>query len=225
MANFNQALQRVAEAEGGYQNIPEDTGNYNSLGQLVGTNFGINAQVYEAWIGFPPSQSDMQNMPQNVANQIYKANFWDDIRGDEIFDQSVAEIFFDGRVNHGRTGTRLMQEVLGVTQDTIVGPITLNAINSSIPSVLYNAYKQRRIDFYFEIVDARPNQQIFLQGWLNRMAEFNDFDGVSNPPILNPPTPSNPTPNSTPTTSTGTGGFIAVALSAIALFFFSRGNR
>lgn len=175
MANFDVAYNIVAGHEGGYQNNPADVGNFNSNGELVGTNWGIAAFTYEAWLGFPPSASDMMNMTQQEARQIYKANFWDDIQGDNILNQSVANIFFDGRVNHGKTGTRLMQEVLGLVQDGIVGPITLGTINTTDSHLLYNAYKERRIDFYHQLVNNNPTFSVFLNGWLSRINSFNDF--------------------------------------------------
>lgn len=172
MASFYPAYQLVAKAEGGYQRIPEDSGNYNSRGDLVGTNWGISAPVYEDWIGRPPSTKDMQNISLLTAHQIYKSRFWDDIDGDSIQSQEVANIFFDGRVNHGRTGTKLMQKVLGVNVDGVVGNQTLSAINRANPTSLFNRYKAARRQFYYDIVNRKPSQRIFLNGWLNRLNKF-----------------------------------------------------
>lgn len=176
MADFNTAQERVADWEGAYQVLPQDSGNYNSLGQLVGTNWGINAKVYESWIQYPPTISDMMNMPLEIARLIFKLRFWDKIKGDDIQNQFVANIFYDGAVNHGVSlMTKFVQRILGVNDDGIVGPITLGAINSANPADLYNAIKQTRIEFYQDIVDREPDQEIFLNGWLNRINSFNDF--------------------------------------------------
>lgn len=180
MANFNISYNRTADHEGGFQSNPNDTGNYNSLGELVGTNWGISAPVYEDWIGSPPSLAQMQQMSQATAKEIYRVKFWDDIRGDEIQNQKVADIFFDGRVNHGRTGTRIMQRVLGVWQDTIVGPVTLDAINSNDPATVYYNYREERRAFYYEL-SARPGQSVFLNGWLNRLNTYTDYNAPGIP--------------------------------------------
>lgn len=172
MARFEQAYQLVALAEGGYQNYAEDTGNYNSRGQLVGTNWGINAQVYEKHLGRPPSVADMQNMPKATAIQIYKARYWDRIKGNSINNQAVANVLFDGHVNHGNWGIQMMQEVLGVAKDSVVGPITLNAINSADPGRLIQAYVQRRERAYRWLAANRAGQSKFLRGWLNRLQKF-----------------------------------------------------
>ena len=172
MATFYPILSKVLDVEGGYQAMPEDRGNYNSLRQLVGTNHGINAQVYENWIGRPPSVDDMRAMPQSTAIQIYRRRYWEPIQGDAIHDQHVAEIIFDGRVNHGSWGVKMLQRVLRIEDDGIVGPQTLAAIKRADPGQLYYRYKEARIDFYHWLAENREGQSRFLRGWLNRMATF-----------------------------------------------------
>lgn len=172
MADFRKALEKVARVEGGYQNHPNDAGNYNSRDELVGTNWGISAPVYEQWIDEPPTEADMRDMKKEEAEAIYKTLFWDRILGDDIADQDVAEIFFDGYVNHGRTGIRIMQRVLGVVPDGIVGPLTLGAINAASAVQLFNAYVGARLLFYHRLVASRPRLGVFLKGWMNRLATF-----------------------------------------------------
>lgn len=172
MANFHLAYNLVLDHEGGYQNNPNDSGNYNSLGQLVGTNWGISAPVYESFLGYPPSKFDVQNMSLNEAKAIYKERFWDDILGDQIRDQQVANIFFDGRVNHGRTGVKIMQRILGVADDGVVGSLTLNEINYANPRWLFESYQEERRDFYYWLVENNGSLQVFLNGWLNRIDSF-----------------------------------------------------
>lgn len=175
MASFDIAYPIIADHEGGYQNNPADRGNYNSLGENVGTNWGISAPVYETWIGRPPRESDMRNMSRATAKQIFKARFWDAIQGDRINSQAVANIFFDGAVNHGTTGIKIMQEVLGVSQDGKVGPITLNAINNANPAKLYNDYREARKRFYYYLVDRTPSFSVFLNGWIRRIDSFTEL--------------------------------------------------
>ena len=174
MASFTQAYNLVADAEGGYQQYSQDSGNYNSLGQLVGTNWGISAPVYETYLGYPPSSDDMRSMTKSTAKAIYKSRFWDSILGDQIRNQSVANILFDGHVNHGRHGIRIAQRVLGVDDDAVVGPITLKALNNANPTQFVRDYAQARKDFYRYLASSNPSQQIFLNGWLNRLKMFTD---------------------------------------------------
>ncbi|MEM9259705.1 MAG: glycosyl hydrolase 108 family protein [Bacteroidota bacterium] len=104
MAQFQIAYDIVRGHEGGYQKKANDPGNKNSRGELVGTNWGINAKIYESYLKRPPTEQDMRNMPKHIAVMLYKQLYWDPIKGDEIRDQQVANILFDGHVNHGRWG-------------------------------------------------------------------------------------------------------------------------
>ena len=172
MADFRKALVHTLRWEGGYQDHPADPGNYNSIGELVGTNHGIAAPTLEAWLGTHPSKRIMQNLTIEAAGCIYRSGYWESIKGDSIINQEVANILFDGHVNHGRTGIRLMQDVLHVKRDGIVGPNTLNAINTAPPHHIYPAYKEARRAFYLRIVQRRPEMEVFLKGWLNRINSF-----------------------------------------------------
>lgn len=175
MANFLTAYNIVAKHEGGFQMHPNDNGNYNSLGQLVGTNWGISAPVFESYLKRPPSQADMQSMSKVTAANIFKTQFWDRIKGDSVDNQEVANIFFDGVVNHGTTGIKIMQRVLGVTDDGIVGPLTMSKLNGSNPSQVYQAYKDARRRFYQELATTKPALAVFLNGWLRRIDSFTAF--------------------------------------------------
>lgn len=177
-ASFERAILRVQEAEGGYQNLYNDRGNWTGckigVGTRAGTNYGISACFYKSFTGITPSAAIMKALTWPQAKAIYKDYFWANIQGDKIKNQFVADIFMDGHVNHGYTGIKLMQEVLGVAKDGIVGPITLAAINAQNPAVLYVAYRERRRAFYY-LLAQNPDNAGFLQGWLNRLKNFKDY--------------------------------------------------
>lgn len=215
MAQFQTAYDIVRRHEGGFQIMPEDSGNYNSRKELVGTNWGINAQVYENHLGRPPTESDMREMPRYVALSIYKKLYWDRIKGDQIRNQQVANIFFDGHVNHGRWGIQMMQQALGVTRDGVVGPQTLGAINAANPFQLFTRYKQIRREGYQDLVRRRPKDQRFLRGWLIRIDSFN-YQGVAPTNSANP----QQVPNRPPAAGEGGGGGIMAALAVAATAYF-----
>lgn len=189
MADFSIAYEVVSRAEGGYQRISNDPGNYNSLGQLVGTNWGISAPIYEQYLGAPPTEAQMRSMSSATARNIYRNVFWGNIQGDSIRDQNIANILFDGHVNQGFNGIRFIQDVLGVGVDGVVGPITLNAINTANGRDLFYRYKARRIQGYHDLVARRPSmREPWLRVWLNRMNEFEYNPNFPLPP-MNPQAP------------------------------------
>ena len=218
MAQFQIAYDIVRKHEGGYQKMPEDSGNWNSLGQNVGTNWGINAQVYENYLRRPPTESDMRNMPRHIALSIFKALYWDRIQGDNIIDQQVANIFFDGHVNHGRWGIQMMQRALGVGRDGIVGVQTLGALNSANPVTLFNAYKAIRRKAYQDLAIRRPKDKRFLRGWLIRIDSF-FYRGA--PRADQAYTHTLPTVNVTASRTSGSGqGVGMLAIVAVATAYF-----
>lgn len=197
MANFEKAAEKVLKFEGGYSNNKFDKGNYvcSNMGWvagsypytckygppiLIGTMRGIAAPVLAEFLGRIPTVEEMKNLSKQTALEIYRKKYWDRMKGDLITSQKIAELLFDGCVNHGNnTGIKLMQKVLGVAQDGIMGPNTLNAINTGNFQKIYEDYKNERINFYYSLVDARPDQAVFLRGWLNRINNFDDYSGQS----------------------------------------------
>jgi lysozyme family protein len=105
MANFDKAHTYIVKEEGGYQELPNDTGNYSD-GILIGTNYGISADTLKSYLGRTPSRDEMKNLSFDDAVIIYIQNYWNKILGDKIKNQSVALIIYDGSVNHGRGAMR-----------------------------------------------------------------------------------------------------------------------
>lgn len=159
------------QVEGGYQADPADQGNYNSLGQLVGTNRGISARFYEGIIKRPPTVADIINIGRLEAENLYHTHFWNKCRANEINNQAMANTIVDHHVNAG-TGVRLAQETLnkhfGYTMptDNAMGPITLKALNEVNPAQFVNLYNKGREDHYRKIGGK------FLSGWLARLQKF-----------------------------------------------------
>lgn len=61
--------------------------------------------------------------------------------------------------------------------DGIMGPNTLNAINSADSKELFNNFKDARIQFCENLVARRPDQKKFFKGWMNRINSF-VYDGT-----------------------------------------------
>lgn len=173
MADFNLFIPILQKVEGGYQNLSADKGNYNSLGQRVGTNYGISARFYEDIIGRPPTVADMKAITKDKAKALYKKYFWDDVQGDKIKNQSIANIICDHAVNAGESpiGT-IVQRILrndfkmNIALDGDIGPATAAAINIVNQQVLFDKIKAARASHYYDLGGD------FLGAWLNRLKEF-----------------------------------------------------
>ena len=217
MASFQLFEDKLLEAEGGYQASPADSGNYNSLGQLVGTNRGISAPVYEDWINRPPSVADMKAITMEEALDIYENNYWDYLGLDLLNCQEVAEIICDHAINAGpsragkmiQTCCNLMGSSLIV--DGVVGPNTRNAINSQNSAELNDSFKQCRYyyydyisamldevpDYWYDLfkswgVGSSSSNQIFHTGWINRVNTFPWLSGENGGTIVSTIAAANP---------------------------------
>lgn len=173
MANFSLYLPKLQQVEGGYQNNNSDQGNKNSLGQYVGTQFGISARFYEQIIGRPPSVEDMKAITKVKARNLYQVHFWNANLGDQIKSQSVAETVIDHHINSGN-GIILAQKLLNkeyaksLSEDNAMGPQTLAALNSVNAKSFTEDYNRDRAKYY----KTRHNSDVFASGWLKRLVSF-----------------------------------------------------
>jgi lysozyme family protein len=173
MANFENYLPLLLKVEGGYQANPEDRGNFNSLGVLVGTQRGISARFYEDIINRPPSVDDIKAISKTRATNLFRTHFWNKLKANSINNQSVANTVVDHQVNAG-DGASLAQSTLNnyfnknLAVDNAIGPLSLAAINSVDSKQFVEKFNQGRERHYRSL----SNSPTFLEGWLIRLQQF-----------------------------------------------------
>lgn len=185
-ADFKAAQEHVKKVEGGYTDDPDDNGNWTGgkigLGELIGTNWGISAPTLATELkrvgGNPPTASTMKNLEYASAVAIYKRNFWDRIKGDDIKNQWVAEIIYDAYVNQSGWTRKMLEDTLQNTgkPTSVSVPLkkdTIDAINSVSPAQFFNEFKKQR-KLRYEETSKRPNQAKYLKGWMNRLSKFDN---------------------------------------------------
>lgn len=166
MADIKILAPFIFSYEGGYANIPGDTGGP--------TNKGVTLKTWRAY-GYDKNDDgvididDIKLITNEDATIIMRKFFWDLYKADYIKDQSVANICVDWLWMSGKTAITLVQKLVGTAADGIVGPKTLTAINSRDPKRLFEAIKKRRTTFYYTICAKRPTNYMFLKGWLRRL--------------------------------------------------------
>lgn len=128
---FDAAVEMVLEKEGGFSDHPRDKGGM--------TNFGITHKTYAAFHDIEPgavTEKMMRDLTRDEAVEIYRTNYWSAARCDTL-PPGVDLCVFDFGVNAGvRTAVRLLQEVVGVTKDGSIGPITLAAVAACDPDTV-----------------------------------------------------------------------------------------
>ncbi|HEB92608.1 MAG TPA: N-acetylmuramidase [Gammaproteobacteria bacterium] len=156
MADFNKAIGKTLAHEGGakFTDDPMDRGG--------ATKYGISQRAYP--------NVDIRNLTEQQARDIYKRDYWDRIRADEITSQAIAENIFDTAVNMGvRTASRLAQVALDIEPaDGIIGSQSLKIIDAADESSFIANYTIAKIARYTYICNRNKSQKKYLLGWINR---------------------------------------------------------
>lgn len=164
MANIDKLLPIVSKWCGGYVNDPTDNGGP--------TNRDITLATFRSVYGQHMTIEDLKRMTDNQWRYILKTRYWDRWRADEIINQSIANILVQWVIGSGIHGIKKPQRILGVKADGIVGPVTLAAVNSADPKVLFDKLWNARKEHFESIVRVNPTQKKYLKGWLNRLNDF-----------------------------------------------------
>ncbi|MFA5326900.1 MAG: glycosyl hydrolase 108 family protein [Prolixibacteraceae bacterium] len=172
MADFNKAFQLMILNEGGYVNDPADPGGE--------TYKGIARKIHSKWSGWTivdikkrqsdfPANLDKDDELQGMITDFYRITFWDRVNGDQITNQEVANSIFDFGVNAGLSASAsLAQMVVDAKADGVIGPISLQAINSFNPEHFLASFTVAKIARYISIVKKRPVSRKYFYGWICR---------------------------------------------------------
>lgn len=150
--------------DSGYSNNPNDKGGE--------TKFGVTAKTY--------GQS-VKNLTLQQAHEFYKSEFWISINCDSVANISapVAAIYFDAAVNQGQDwAKRALQRVVGVTEDGIIGPYTIEALKKDVGVSLVrviHSYGDERLAKYAHIAIIDHSQEGWLAGWILRVISVKRF--------------------------------------------------
>ncbi len=168
MADVNKLKPFILKWEGKFVNDPVDGGG--------ATNMGVTLATWRA-VGYDKDGDgdidvdDLKLITEDDAvNRVLKPHFWDKWQGDNIKNQSIANICVDWAWGSGtRTSIKAVQRILGVTVDGVCGKQTLTTLNNANQRILFNRILSARIAFFDSIVRRKPSQKKFIKGWKNRV--------------------------------------------------------
>ena len=161
--NYAKCLETMLHHEGGYVNHPKDPGGE--------TNLGVTKRVYEEWGG----TKDMKDLLVEDVAPIYKKNYWDKLKGDNL-PSGLDLCVFDFGVNAGPgRAAKYLQSMIGTTPDGGIGPMTLKALdiytgaNGLVETI--EEYQKRRQEYYEKLSTFAT----FGRGWTRRVNETTEL--------------------------------------------------
>lgn len=165
MANSSKLIPFILQWEGGFVNDPDDLGGATNKGITIGAFTEYKKRKGQK----APTVDDLKNISDSEWHNIFKSLYWDRWKADEIKNQSVANILVDWVWASGSHGIKRPQRLLGVKADGIVGKQTIAALNAMDAATLFKMIKDDRAKFVDEICKARPKNEKYRKGWMNRI--------------------------------------------------------
>ena len=157
--NFEECMARLLEHEGGYVWHAQDPGGE--------TNFGVTRATYEQYVGRQVMDGEMEGLTHDDVYPIYKKNYWDTVRGDDL-PSGVDWSTFDWAVNSGKSrASKALQRIVGVEADGGIGPMTLQAVAEVEPEEIIKQMHYVRDNFYRSL----DTFEVFGNGWVRRNDE------------------------------------------------------
>jgi lysozyme family protein len=166
-------IDDVIRREGGFVDHPLDRGGP--------TNFGITKATLSRHLGRPASTDDVRRLSRTLARRIYRREYFEAPRIGQL-PTRIQPFLFDAAVNHGPArAIRFLQQVCNAADlgqlavDGVCGPLTRRIAAEAdrvMGDWLLAALVEERRNFYLALVERDPGQRVFLEGWLNRLAEF-----------------------------------------------------
>lgn len=159
---FDEAFARVIGHEGGLSMDRNDRGNWTGgavgAGQLAGTKYGISSAAYPG--------EDIPNLTLERARALYRRDYWGPAGCDALPDELKFHVF-DMAVNSGvRAAVRALQTAVGEADDGILGPRTLQAVQSMPAQRLLARFNGARLQ---QLADA-VTWPAHGRGWVRRVA-------------------------------------------------------
>ena len=162
--NFQKSLQYVLESEGGFVDNPLDSGG--------ATMKGITLDTYKTYKNNTHlTPNDLKHISDADVSNIYFKSFWNTCNCSEL-PNGLDYCLFDFAVNAGYgRAIKTLQKSLGTDIDGQLGSITMALIRQTNINLLIKNFSNQKEAFYKNLVIVKPSQQVFLQGWLNRIEQ------------------------------------------------------
>jgi hypothetical protein len=167
MGNFDKSIELMLGLEGGKTDEGSDRGGR--------TNYGITQFTYNEWNKkHKLPKKDVFTITPDIAKQIYKEEYWNLIKGDQL-PRNVANAILSMALTDGpQDSIKFVQKMLGVEPVSgVMGPITMGKIlekTKNGDADFAKAILNKQIDRYQKDEQAST----YGKGWTNRVEKVKD---------------------------------------------------
>lgn len=184
--NFDKAFELIIVAEGGYVNDPKDSGGETIL--------GVSRKAHPNWTGwkYVDIYKERGNGPKEITRistdprgeiwplvkALYRGAYWNSCRCDDLPDLHRYPLF-SCAINCGiSSAAAFYQRALGVPDDGKIGLATIKAArNYRDQAGVLREFFEIWATHYDKIVERRPDQIKYLNGWKNRIKAVEKNNG------------------------------------------------
>ena len=152
--NFEKAFQKLLGHEGGFVDHPKDPGG--------ATRWGITQRIARKH-GYT---GNMRDFPVEEAKRIARAEYWDQVRADEVPDAVRFDLFDGAYHSSPPQAVKWLQRAAGADDDGVIGPKTLAAARAMDQHRLAKRYNGLRLLFLTNL----GTWSTFGKGWARRVA-------------------------------------------------------
>ena len=148
------------------------------------TYFGIYETAHPDWYGWNIIKRYLVNTPDlkecseilaNVSDlnyqvkQFYKKEFFDKMKLGQVNNEDKQLEVMCLAINIGiRPAVKVLQKVLNVEVDGIIGKQTIDALNNFNDDLFDKLFDEAEIKYYDSLIENKPKFEIYRKGWHNR---------------------------------------------------------
>jgi lysozyme family protein len=195
-----------------------DPGGATNLGITIGT---AKANRLDLDRDGDVDKADVRLITPATAAPVYKAKYWDAVRGDEL-PSGLDYAVFDFAVNSGVSRAAIfLQDLVGVAPDGRIGPLTLKAVAQHKPEDLIRRLCDKRMMF----LQRLSTWNTFGKGWTSRVngvrkeaLAFATVQSVPVPPQKPVQTPPKPVSEAKPAPAAKSSPWTALIDALVRIF-------
>jgi lysozyme family protein len=156
---FEKAMKFIRVVEGGKFFHPNDPGGF--------TNMGLTQRDYP--------NLDLHNLTRKQADEIFYKDYWQKSSATHLPYPAYIS-YFDAVVNTGTSrANKILQGILGVEQDGIVGALTLKKLKDVDPKELAINLADGKQKFYVNLSAKNSRYRPFMRGWTRRTNALKEY--------------------------------------------------